>query len=194
MVTRPRSRSLPILPSQISQMDSMDPNGDFQFLMELMSEGSVYEPSSSDGDSEAERGPLKVQIYNLTAKVYLDCSIEELVPARYVRDAEKSRMESVSDIWKVLDLYLPRGFPQLLSNGMSGCFDMVVKTLAIWTWKCGPTRISATEESSKPSGKCHRLIRTCTMAAAYLDSTNCLINPQLPRVKFYMHFSMRSWT
>ncbi|KAL2004059.1 hypothetical protein VTN02DRAFT_564 [Thermoascus thermophilus] len=69
----------------------MNPDSDFQFLTDLMSEGSVYEPSStSDRDSEPEHAPLSVQIHSLTANIYLDCPIEQLVPAHYVREAEKS--------------------------------------------------------------------------------------------------------
>lgn len=94
----------------------MDPDGDFQFLMDLMSESSVYEHSSgSDRDSEPEHAPLSVQIHSLTANVYLDCPIEELVPARYVREAEKSRMEFCSRYLASFGFLLTIGF--VLSSG-----------------------------------------------------------------------------
>lgn len=103
---RPRSRPLSPVPEE--EIDERDENGvegegqgevsgkkeQIELQPDSQSDAtSEFDPASaSDYASDEEALPIELEIHGLKAKVYLNCADVDIVPARYLEKADRSRM------------------------------------------------------------------------------------------------------
>lgn len=79
----------------------------------------IADKGSSDAAApSAKEKVVEIEVHGLKARIFLNCSEEDLVPSRYLRKAERSRMYmymSMSLPWLFLSTYL---FQLVHSHGM----------------------------------------------------------------------------